>query len=223
MTELVEKVQIVGPDGTPLAVNADGSIDVNGGGGGAPTDAQYYVGAASSGLSAEIVVPAFMQTLLDDTTAAAAWATLGLPAASPGYEIGYDQVTSVVSVTNGSSEGSPDTLITCASHTFDGDPVMVTFFAPSVTLAGNSGTVWGVGLYESGSEISRLTSWTFSNSAAINRQEITGVLRFTPSAGSHTYTVGGFKLSGTASGGGIGGGSGSGANYPPMFVRFTKA
>lgn len=37
MTEFVEKVQIVGADGTPLTVNADGSIDVTGGGGGGGT------------------------------------------------------------------------------------------------------------------------------------------------------------------------------------------
>jgi hypothetical protein len=38
MTEFVEKVQIVGADGTPLAVNSDGSIDVSGGGGGGTVD-----------------------------------------------------------------------------------------------------------------------------------------------------------------------------------------
>lgn len=49
MTEFVEKVQIVGADGTPLTVNADGSIDVTGGGGGGgatgPTGATGPAGA----------------------------------------------------------------------------------------------------------------------------------------------------------------------------------
>lgn len=44
----------------------------------APSDAQYYVAAADSDLSNEVVVPAFIQTLLDDTTQGAAQATLGL-------------------------------------------------------------------------------------------------------------------------------------------------
>lgn len=48
------------------------------GGSGAPTDATYYTTAAHAGLSAEVVVPAFMQTLLDDTDATTARATLGL-------------------------------------------------------------------------------------------------------------------------------------------------
>lgn len=45
---------------------------------GAPTDVPYYVTTASPDLSAEVVVPAFIQTLLDDTTQGAARATLGL-------------------------------------------------------------------------------------------------------------------------------------------------
>lgn len=69
MTELVEKVQIVGPDGTPLAVNADGSIDVNGGGGGgAPTDATYITQTPSAGLSAEQAMSALATGLVKNAT-----------------------------------------------------------------------------------------------------------------------------------------------------------
>lgn len=44
----------------------------------APGDAQYYVAAADSDLDNEIVVPAFIQTLLDDTSQGEAQTTLGL-------------------------------------------------------------------------------------------------------------------------------------------------
>lgn len=44
----------------------------------APFDAGYYVNAANGTLTNEVVVPAFIQTLLDDTTASEARTTLGL-------------------------------------------------------------------------------------------------------------------------------------------------
>lgn len=64
--------QVLTADGAGLATWEDAS------GGGAPTDAPYYVTTANAGLSAEVVVPAFIQTLLDDTTQGAAQTTLGL-------------------------------------------------------------------------------------------------------------------------------------------------
>lgn len=79
MTEFVEKVQIVGADGTPLTVNADGSIDVTGGGGGggAPTDGQYVVMALNGSLTDERVLTAGTGLSLTDAGAGAA-ATLAM-------------------------------------------------------------------------------------------------------------------------------------------------
>lgn len=136
----------------------------------------------------------------------------------PGFEIGYDQITTAVNIAS-TTEATPTALISCAAHTFDGGPVLLTVFGwlQTSTLA----TIHQITLMESTTEISRIGQLVLA-SAAVNDYAVTYCYRFTPSAGSHTYTVSGY----TNNSGGTqaifqGGASGTSA-ISPAFARFAK-
>ncbi len=140
----------------------------------------------------------------------------------PGYEIGYDQITTGVNIT-GTTEAGANTIITCAAHTFDGTPVICEFFSPQVAFPTASlGNSLGINLWEGATELGNLV---FMRVDQISNQDFKSVYaryRFTPSAASHTYLLKAYASSttGTPS---IGAGAGGvGANVP-AFVRFTKA
>lgn len=138
----------------------------------------------------------------------------------PGYEFGYDQIVSPV-VTASTTEASGTTVISCAAHTFDGSPVIALFFAPYIDSGTSSGNTMRVCLFESTTEIGRLCE--VNNTSAFNqRAPGVGAIRFTPTAGVHTYTV--TCYSGTANSGtpGVGAGSGGTGAYVPAFIRFIK-
>lgn len=144
-----------------------------------------------------------------------------LLAAMSGSEIGYDQITSSVNIT-GTSEASSTTIITCGSHTFDGSPVLVTFSTQQLVTPTPSGAAVVVSLWEGATEITELTQ---ANNASLSTAQMivpaTGMYRFTPSAGTHTYTVQAYttSMTGTPK---IGAGSGGTAGIAPAFIRFTK-
>lgn len=128
---------------------------------------------------------------------------------SPGFEIGYDQVTAPVTV-SATAEATGTTVISCAAHTFDGTACVATFFCQQA----QPGDAITVCLFESSTEIGRLAVIAGGANASL-----TGSLRFTPSAASHTYTVTAFRAS--ANGTLQAGAGGTGVNAP-MYVRFTK-
>lgn len=136
-----------------------------------------------------------------------------------GFEIGYDQITSFVTV-SATTEATGTTVITCGAHTFDGAPVLAMFFAPGIQTAAVSQLSLTVCLFEGSTEIGRLC--VVSNASAT--QDVhpgIGILRFTPSAGSHTYKVTAFVNNATATSGVVAGAGGTAA-YDPAFIRFTK-
>jgi len=125
----------------------------------------------------------------------------------PGYEIGYDQITAPVAITS-ASEAAPTTIITCEEHSFDGNLVLAEVYFPYLTpVAGGS---IGISLYEGSTELAAIAS----NLAQVGG---TYLFRFTPSAGTHTYKVGGY-----GSGGSAGAGPGGTNQFAPAFIRFTK-
>ena len=139
----------------------------------------------------------------------------------PGFEIGYDQITSPVNVVS-TTEATGTTIITCAAHTFDGSAVICEFFTPSVHQPTAAvGNVVVISLFESSTQVSRLgESFTFET-AASSSNSLVGKFRFTPTAGSHTYTVTAFASSTTGTPLIQAGALGTAA-LPPAYVRFTK-
>lgn len=140
-----------------------------------------------------------------------------LTKAMPGYEIGYDEITSSVSVT-ATTEASGTTVISCAAHTFDGSPVLLTFYAPFINVGATGGSYTVVNLFEGATQIGRLTT-ALNNGAAVQDMPCVAHYRFTPSAGSHTYTITALR---GGSNGTIGAGAGGTATDLPAFARFTK-
>lgn len=141
------------------------------------------------------------------------------PSALAGYEIGYDQMTTTVSVAS-STEATGTTLISCAAHTFDGAAVMCQIHG--YLTAGSVATIVQCSLFESTTEIGKLNVWSLPAASTSNIITVTGWLRFTPTAGSHTYTLTAFANNTTGTQAVFSGGAGGTGAVVPAFVRFTK-
>lgn len=148
------------------------------------------------------------------SSSAAAWAF------PPGFEIGYDQITSPVNVAS-TTEATGTTVITCGAHTFDGGLVLATFWCPFLTQGSNAGVSVTVSLFEGATQITRLAVQSTAGTAIQAANPGTGMFRFTPTAASHTYTVTAFASSTTGTPQ-VGAGAGGTAAYAPAFIRFTK-
>ncbi len=138
----------------------------------------------------------------------------------PGYEWGYDQITGNVTITS-TTEATPTAVISCAAHFFDGSPVLLQVALMALYISPNAGGDYvQLTLFESTTEITQLCTLT---AVAVQAQQVpvTVTVRFTPTAGLHTYTIGGHK---SASGSTVLAiaGTGSGANSKIGFARFTK-
>lgn len=171
------------------------------------TRAQYGTTARSIQVGDQIFVPINAKTLTDIE---------GLtPALFPGAEIGYDQITSNVNI-GSSTEASGTTIITCAAHTFDGSPVWAEFSASNVYGGGANNIL--VCLFEGATEIGKLCQVRTEGAVSMLAY---GRLRFTPTAGSHTYTVTAFATSLTGPPN-IGAGAGGTGAYVPASIVFKK-
>lgn len=134
----------------------------------------------------------------------------------PGYVFGYDQITAPVTQSS-TTEATPTALIACAAHVFDGGAVMLEVFFPDANPQGTPGFCRVV-VFEGATEIGRLGQ--IQNDAGANVQgPFIGKIRFTPTAASHTYTIGAYGSAATTIfTAGVGG---TGA-YGPGYAQFTK-
>ncbi len=142
----------------------------------------------------------------------------GTWAVPPGGEIGYDQITTSVTVSS-TNEAAGTTVISAAAHTFDGSPVIAEFFAPACATAAAAGGTLIISLFEGATQIARLVAVVDPVTGTQPDFPCIGKLRFTPTAASHTYTVTAFEASGSAT---VVAGVGGTAAYAPAYIRFTK-
>jgi hypothetical protein len=142
------------------------------------------------------------------------------PPSAVSNEISYTQITAPVSVTS-TTEASGTVCITTPPITFDGTPVMVEVFAPYLQPAPAGGAIGVVSLFEGSTQIGRL-GIGINNAAGSSPPAFPfcGRLRFTPTAGLHTYTVTAFQTGGANAN--FGAGPGGTAQYTPAFIRFTR-
>lgn len=138
----------------------------------------------------------------------------------PGFEIAYDQVTSFKAVSS-TTEGTPTTVIAGTSHVYENVPYLFHFFAPE----GEDSTAAAGGLYallmQDGTSLGRIGAVDSTTVATQVTVSFVGELRFTPTAGAHTFGISGFvdNAAGTP---GFNAGAGGAGNYVPMFLRVTK-
>lgn len=137
-----------------------------------------------------------------------------------GKEIGYDQITGTVNITS-TNFAAPSTVITCAAHTFDGSPVMVEVFFPEAITPSPNGNFLAFSLMESGAVIAAIMVLASPGSGSSGISAPCGRFRFSPSAGSHSYVIGGAATATTGTPQ-VACGTGTGGANSPGFVRFTR-
>jgi hypothetical protein len=137
-------------------------------------------------------------------------------AAGGGGEMDYAQITTPVTVT-AATEAGADTIVTGAAVVYDGSTtVMLTFFCPNaVVLATHNIEIL---LYDGASDLGVLG--IVAAGSVIVSGPVTVTRRLTPTAATHTYHV---KACVDASAATVNAGAGGIPNYPPAFLRITKA
>ena len=158
-------------------------------------------------------------TTITDNSPSAGDITIAVSGTASGAEIAYSPVTATVNVAS-TTEATPTTVISPGAITFNGSPVIVEFFTPAAITPTAGARSVVVGLYEGGTEITRL-----GIVAGLTIQIETALYcryRFTPSAAAHTYTIGAWANSTTGTPQ-IVAGAGGAVAYPPAFVRFSYA
>lgn len=148
-------------------------------------------------------------------TSAGAGAVAAFP---PGYELVYTELTSQITVSS-TTESAGNSIFAPGAVTFDGSPVILEVFCPNFLSPAVAAGFTALCLFEGATELGKLAVIQ-SPAAAANSMTLFARRKFTPSAGSHTYTVTAFVSSGSGLVGGLAGGT---AVYLPAYLRITKA
>lgn len=130
--------------------------------------------------------------------------------------LSYVEFTGNPSVTS-TTAATPTTVVTAGAITADGvTPICVEFFSPGMNGPSATQSLI-VGLYEGGTQLGSLAA--SSNAGGIGVTPTLARRFFTPTSGSHTYSVGGYM--GAAGTGTVRGDTGVGTAYVPGYIRIT--
>lgn len=137
-----------------------------------------------------------------------------------GFEIGYDQITAPVNIAS-TNEAAPTTIIAGSSYTFDGAAVLATFWCPYLQYGTSGSQIVDVHLWEGGTELGRIAHISLAANDTQMAISVGGFLRFTPTAGAHTYSIKA-HCNNTTGNPQVGAGAGGVGAYLPAFLRLTK-
>ena len=147
----------------------------------------------------------------------------GLPAWVSPY-IGFDQTTSPVSITS-TTEATGTAVVTGTAHTYNGNPVVIEFTSPNLSISNVSQTVT-FNLFEGSTNLGQLSVFTSGGvppgsggGVGTTYFNPSGSLVITPSAGSHTYKVTAF--SSLSSGASVLAGAGGAGTAVPALLTYT--
>lgn len=131
----------------------------------------------------------------------------------PGYELAYAQVTSDFTSATACGAGA-DTVVTAGSFTADGGPYIFEFSSYAVEPSATASRNLQIMLYEDGVLVG-LMAYVQTPATGTMRVSATPRKRYTPSAGSHTYSI---RACHSGGAGKIYANAGA-----PAYLRITKA
>ncbi|HEU5004919.1 MAG TPA: capsid cement protein [Candidatus Saccharimonadales bacterium] len=143
--------------------------------------------------------------------------------ANTNYELAYaERNSNSISVT-ATGSGSYTTIVTAPSITMDGNtPINVEVYSPYYYAPATNGGTLFIAILDNGSVVKIPGIFNTDGSSPSTFQSSAGVLsyRYTPSAGSHTFTFAAFESGGQAY---VGSGDGTTGSYAPAYIRVTLA
>lgn len=148
---------------------------------------------------------------------------VGVPGSLVGQELAYAEVTGTTNIV-GTTTSTATQIVAAPSITVDGNTkIRVEGFFPVTVLNSVNGGFVVMSLYEGGStDLGWLAQVVSPSAAAAGQQTLYGIREFTPSAGSHTYSINAWTSSTTGTPQVQAGAGGAGTRMPG-FIRITRA
>lgn len=138
-----------------------------------------------------------------------------------GTVLAHTEITANVPVT--SNVGSPTTVITAPAVVFDGGPVLIEFTSPMATAPQQLNLSLHIALYEGATDLGILATLANNAGVASYNAPIFARRRFTPTAGSHTYSIKAYTTSVSPAGSTVFAGPGTSGNWMPATLRIVRA